>query len=205
MQNIHHGQVVTMGLNSKQLGRKFGGFSEFPHFPLPLFFVNRDMELIETNIEGSLAIEKHLLGLVGDKIHFNNNKNTAYVTELMKTMLGGNASTERFILPSIDMVYRAYTLSYEPTCIESEFLLYIQDYDAMGSFNRMEALVRAFSLTKSEANVLAQMVEGLKPKEIAYEANISLATVRSHLRTLYAKMNVRSYNDALKEAIRLLI
>jgi len=205
MENIGQGQEVNMGLNTMQLETKLGGLRAFPHFPLPLFFVNRDMELIETNIEGSLAIEKHWLGAIGSKIHFNNNKNTDYVKQLMETMLGGDAGAERFILPSIDMVYRAYTLVYEPSCEEAEFLLYIQDYDAIGNDNRISALAKAFSLTKSEVNVLKHMVNGLKPKEIAYEVDISLATVRSHLRTLYAKMNVRSYNDALKEAIRLLI
>lgn len=188
-----------------QSAHKFSGIGEFPYFPLPLFFLNREMELLQANIEGSAAIDKHWLGLDGSKIHFNNDKNTVYVKELMESMLDGAASSERFILPSIDMVYRAYILSFEPTSEKAEFLLYIQDYDAIGNDNRMAALAKAFSLTKSEANVLTQMVEGLKPKEIAYEADLSLATVRSHLRTLYAKMNVRSYNDALKEAIRLLI
>ena len=49
------------------------------------------------------------------------------------------------------------------------------------------------------------MVAGLKPKEIAYEIGISLNTVRSHLRTLYAKMQVRDYNEALTLAVRLLV
>ncbi len=204
MGNIDHGHVVKMGLNSMQVKSKFGGLGEFPHFPLPLFLLNREMELIDSNIEGSFAIEKHWLGVAGSKVHFNNNKNTANVKQIMESMWGGVAGTERFILPSIDMVYRAYTLSYEPTSVDAEFLLYIQDHDAIGSDNRMAAVAKAFSLTKSETNVLKHMVDGLKPKEIAYEVDISLATVRSHLRTLYAKMNVRSYNDALKEAIRLL-
>ena len=192
-------------MNTKHLSLKSGGLEAFQHFPQPLFLLNREMELIETNIEGSLAIEKHWIGITGKKIHFNNKKNTAYVKQLMEIMLDGVAGVERLILPSIDMVYRAYTLSYEPTS-EAEFLLYIQHDDVVGSDDsHMAALTKAFSLTKSETKVLTYMVEGLKPKEIAYEANISLATVRSHLRTLYAKMNVRSFNDALKEAIRLLI
>ena len=110
---------------------------------------------------------------------------------------------ERFVLPCIDGVYRAYTLS-KHNSVDAEFILTIQD-DVINDERRIAALSRAFSLTPSETNVLSLMVMGNKPKEIAYEAGVSLCTVRSHLRTLYAKMNVRNYNDALKEAIRLLV
>ena len=69
---------------------------------------------------------------------------------------------------------------------------------------KINILAQAFSLSISESSILNLMVDGLKPKEIAYEKDISLFTVRSHLRTLYAKMDVRNYNDCLILAVRLL-
>jgi len=204
MGSINHGEIVESGLGAMKQKSKSSDLGVFQHFPQPVFLLNREMDLIDTNVEGALAIDKHWVSVAGDKVHFNSHKSTAYVKQIMDKMANGVAGAERFILPCIDMVYRAYTLSYAPSS-DAEFLLYIQDDNAVSNDSRMTALAKAFSLTKSEVNVLTHMVEGRKPKEIAYETDISLATVRSHLRTLYAKMNVRSYNDALKEAIRLLI
>jgi len=173
-------------------------------FPQPVYLLDCDMCLVEKNIEGQFAIERHLVGVVAGKLHFNNAKNTQYVKQLMDVMMKSTGSTvERFILPCVDGVYRAYTLTRHNS-LDADFFLTIQD-DLVGDEHRIAPLARAFSLTPSETKVLSFMVLGNKPKEIAYELSVSLCTVRSHLRTLYAKMNVRNYNDALKEAIRLLV
>jgi len=66
-------------------------------------------------------------------------------------------------------------------------------------------VARAFGLSSSETKIVALMVAGKKPKEIAYDTGLSLNTVRTHLRTLYAKMQVRDYNEALTQAVRLLV
>ena len=198
------GFVSEQDTNTNPFNVKHGALVAFQHFPQPIFLLNSEMELVETNVEGSLAIEKHWVGVIGNKLHFNNHQNTANIKSLVNEMVGGPARVERLVFQSIDMVFRAYTLVHEPTA-EIPFLLYIHADDEASSKSRMESLSNAFALTESESKVLMHMVEGLKPKEIAYKAGISLATVRSHLRTLYAKMNVRSANDALKQAMRLLM
>ena len=180
------------------------GLGPFQYFPQPIYLLDSDMQLIEKNIEAQFAIERHWVGVVSGKLHFNSAKNTHHVKQLISMMLASKDRVlERFVLPCIDGVYRAYTLS-KHNSVDAEFVLTIQD-DVINDERRIAALSRAFSLTPSETNVLSLMVMGNKPKEIAYEAGVSLCTVRSHLRTLYAKMNVRNYNDALKEAIRLLV
>lgn len=176
----------------------------FKYFPQPVYLLDENMLLIEKNIEAQYAMERHWVGVIAGKLHFNNVKNTLHVKQLIRMMkVSDKCVFERFVLPCIDGVYRAYTLS-KHNAVHSEFLLTIQD-DVISDEKRIAALARAFSLTPSETNVLSYMVMGNKPKEIAYETGVSLCTVRSHLRTLYAKMNVRNYNDALKEAIRLLV
>ena len=179
------------------------GMGPFNLFPQPVYLLDRGMQLVDKNIKAQEAIERHFVGLIGNKLHFNNPKNTHYVMNLMEVMLSKAERTiERFVLPCVDGVYRAYTLTRYDS-IEADFFLTIQD-DEINDERRIASLARAFSLTPSETKVLSFMVLGNKPKEIAYEMSVSLCTVRSHLRTLYAKMNVRNYNDALKEAIRLL-
>lgn len=51
---------------------------------------------------------------------------------------------------------------------------------------------RAFCLTQAEHRVLLQMVDGRTADEIATRTRVSVETVRSHIRSIYAKMNVAS-------------
>jgi len=61
------------------------------------------------------------------------------------------------------------------------------------------------SLTSRELEVLRLMGEGLKYKEIAERLFISLNTVRSHVKSIYGKLNVNNRIEAIKSAHRLQI
>jgi len=184
----------------------------FKHFPQPIFLFQPNLELIESNLQGEKAIEKHWVGLRGNKLHFNCRKNNAHVNRVIEQLcvdIECESETqnfnhsERFVLRNIDMVYRAYTLSRESRYSDN-LILSIQG-DITYSERKIKTLARAFGLSSSETRIVNMMVAGKKPKEIAYEAGISLNTVRTHLRTLYAKMQVRDYNEALTQAVRLLV
>jgi len=179
--------------------------SAFMHFPQPVFLINCELEVLEQNIQGSMAIDNRWVGVVGKQLHFNSEKNDHYVRSAIISLTNKNNEifSERFALRNLDMICRSYTLS-TLSASSSEFILTIQS-DINCTQYKMESISRAFSLTPSETNIVKMMVVGLKPKEIAYEVGISLNTVRSHLRTLYAKMHARSYNDALTQIIRLLV
>lgn len=53
-------------------------------------------------------------------------------------------------------------------------------------------LERAFGLTPAEHRVLLRMIEGLNAEAIADALDLSIETVRSHIRNLYTKMGVAS-------------
>lgn len=203
MVNIMDNNLVHESVDTLQMSGviKMGPFYSFPQ---PVYLLDEDLRLVEKNIEGQYGIDRHLIGVIGGRVHFNSPKNTHYVKQIMGLMMkSSDRLAERFVLRCVDGIYRAYTLTRHNT-IDADFFLTIQD-DLVNDEKRIASLSRAFSLTPSETKVLSFMVMGNKPKEIAYEMTVSLCTVRSHLRTLYAKMNVRNYNDALKEAIRLLV
>jgi len=175
----------------------------FKHYPQPIFLIDQNMNLLEQNLKGAQAIDKHWLATISGKLHFNSKKNDNHVLKVMESLKSGKRHSERFVFPSGDAVYRAYTITKAASSSNSNFLLCIHD-NMVDSKQRMKAVMKAFSLSSSESKVLNSMVNGLKPKQIAYEVGISLYTVRSHLRTLYAKMHVRDYNEALMLAVRLL-
>jgi len=170
-----------------------------------MFLIDRSMNLIERNKQGELALDNRWIALSSGKLHFNCQENDRYVRKTVDSIgtISNECYSARFVLRSLDMVCRSYTISAE-SATSSNLILTIQG-DLTCTESKMESVARAFSLTCSEAKIAKMMVAGLKPKEIAYEVGISLNTVRSHLRTLYAKMQVRSYNDALTQVIRLLV
>lgn len=59
-----------------------------------------------------------------------------------------------------------------------------------------------YDLSKRETEVLHYLVEGFSYKRIATECFISLDTVRSHLKNIYAKLQVNSGKEAVAKAIK---
>jgi len=57
-------------------------------------------------------------------------------------------------------------------------------------------------LTEREQEVLRCLVNGCKYKEVAAQLGIGLETVRTHIRSVYAKLQVSSGAAAVREAIR---
>ena len=78
----------------------------------------------------------------------------------------------------------------------SALLESVEHHEAAG-----DALVRPFSaLTDREAEVLAALVEGSSPKQIARGEAISISTVRGHIQRVLMKLQVNSQREALAMA-----
>jgi DNA-binding CsgD family transcriptional regulator len=59
----------------------------------------------------------------------------------------------------------------------------------------LAALQRLFGLTAAEARVLALLLDDCRPREIAEELKLSITTVRSHLKALFAKTDTRRQSE----------
>lgn len=59
----------------------------------------------------------------------------------------------------------------------------------------LAALQRLFRLTSAEARVLALLLDDCRPREIAEELDLSITTVRSHLKALFAKTETRRQSE----------
>jgi DNA-binding NarL/FixJ family response regulator len=57
-------------------------------------------------------------------------------------------------------------------------------------------------LTEREHAVLQSLVKGLSYKQVATKLNISIDTVRTHIRSVYHKLQVHSVGEAVARAIR---
>ena len=67
---------------------------------------------------------------------------------------------------------------------------------------RLTERAKREQLTERERDVLASLIKGRSNKEIASSLGISEDTVKSHLKTLFAKLRVRDRTGAAVEAIR---
>jgi DNA-binding NarL/FixJ family response regulator len=67
---------------------------------------------------------------------------------------------------------------------------------------RLAESIYGDALTAREEEVLGRVVEGLCNKEIARELGLAVGTVKSHLRAVYAKLDVKSRTHAVAVARR---
>jgi DNA-binding NarL/FixJ family response regulator len=61
---------------------------------------------------------------------------------------------------------------------------------------------KTFNLTKHEENILQLLVKGYSYKMIATEVNISIDTVRFHIKKIYDKLHVHSATEAVSVALK---
>jgi DNA-binding NarL/FixJ family response regulator len=59
-----------------------------------------------------------------------------------------------------------------------------------------------YNLSKRESETLSWLVKGYSYKMIAVEMEVSIDTIRSHIKKIYEKLHVHSMNEAVSKAIR---
>ena len=60
-----------------------------------------------------------------------------------------------------------------------------------------------YSLTKQEVCVLKLVAEGFTNKKIAQELSVSVATVKTHLESIYLKLDAHNKVQAVVNAVKL--
>jgi DNA-binding NarL/FixJ family response regulator len=71
----------------------------------------------------------------------------------------------------------------------------------LGSMQAKSSPENPYQLTPKEKEVLTSLSKGNSYKLIADEVNISIDTVRSHIRKIYEKLHVHSQTEAVSKAI----
>jgi DNA-binding CsgD family transcriptional regulator len=75
--------------------------------------------------------------------------------------------------------------------------IFISDPEARSSAS-IEQLAKSFGLTAAQARLLLTLLEGKPPAEAAHELGVSLNTVKTHLRGLFAKMDCSRQADLIR-------
>jgi DNA-binding NarL/FixJ family response regulator len=69
----------------------------------------------------------------------------------------------------------------------------------IASFQHKDTIDDSDLLTLREKAILKSLAKGLRYKEIAFEFNIGIETVRSHARNIYEKLQVQSRTEAINK------
>jgi len=69
----------------------------------------------------------------------------------------------------------------------------------IASFQHKDSIDDSELLTQREKEILKSLAKGLRYKEIAFEFNIGIETVRSHARNIYEKLQVQSRTEAVNK------
>lgn len=69
-------------------------------------------------------------------------------------------------------------------------------------FQPSEKQVSKSNLTKKEKEIVMNLVEGLSYKMIADSQNISIETVRSHIKNIYSKLHVHCKADVIRKSLQ---
>ena len=67
----------------------------------------------------------------------------------------------------------------------------------VASLHQLTPRTATAGLTEREEQILSRLAKGYSNKEIASLLNVSLETVRTHLRHIYEKLHVHSRTEAL--------
>ena len=71
----------------------------------------------------------------------------------------------------------------------------------VSSMHKKAAQINPYGLTARETDVLTSLSKGNSYKLIASEFNISIDTVRTHIKNVYEKLQVHSQAEAVAKAI----
>ncbi|MFQ5674293.1 MAG: LuxR C-terminal-related transcriptional regulator, partial [bacterium] len=69
-------------------------------------------------------------------------------------------------------------------------------------FTKFSAPKKEYGLTGREKEILQHLVNGMSKKHIASHLHLSLFTVDTHLKNIYAKLHVHSQVDVVAKALR---
>jgi DNA-binding CsgD family transcriptional regulator len=176
------------------------------HLQIGVIVIDRDRRILHANAaaERMLATGNIMTGRAG-RLSFDDLRTQSAMRRLIASALTGPGPLR---YPKGAMPVRAgqYEISVSPlqaharAGAEAVLLTFKQcDCESRQLSARLQA---EFGLTVREAAIANQIVAGRNAQEIAALGSVSLNTVKTHLRAVFAKMNVHSQSDLVRIALR---
>jgi len=100
--------------------------------------------------------------------------------------------------PLLDMVIKPITkTSYDGTNLNPKVVIYINDCKKSNVELNIEILRKIYGMTRCEAQVSVHLVDGKTQAQAAELLNVSINTVKTHLRGIYEKLDAKNQSQVV--------
>jgi len=168
----------------------------------PLMLLDEDCRLIQSNQAADAILRQ------GDGIHIHSgllmtmaaNLTTRLQSSLRQTMLSGRES----VMPVARRSGRVpFVVKFNRVAGKHDVCLCTMVDTESGIAPNPAILVELYSLTHAEARLAVALSEGQTVQDVAASFNIKVSTVRSHLRTVFAKTGTCRQSDLVRLVLTL--
>lgn len=171
--------------------------------PQPRFAVDFQGRVQAVNAEGGRVLKKGLLATArGGLLKFGSPDSDAAFLRALRRLEGAEGGSTRLVLRRRDSEWFAATLH---RATDQPLAILALRCDVAISKEALAAIADAFHLTRSEGEILQGLLDGGCAKAVAIDMTISEHTVRSHLRSIYAKLGVKGLSGAIRLSCHLMI
>jgi len=213
----HIAKALDVTRPTARLQDRYAGIvGAIDHLNLGVCVISNDRSIVFQNDEFKRQLEAyHVMSRGPDgRLNFNQNNFGADLAALLSDV---GAHGHHGARPRREAVVTSVTLDHHTLCIE---LLPLQHAEAYGEMRlnghiiysldtsrmhriRTKLIQQLFGLTKSEAEVLELMAEGLTNREISERRGKSTDTINTQVKALYPKMQVENRTQAVRLATNL--
>jgi len=169
----------------------------FDHFPMGIVLVDADLMVQAANpMAGDILKSGDGLTRRGDRLAANNNSDTDALRELVRTCCD-NPRQESECFPAPRRSSASPLLIRVAGTSKDISIVYIADPDRV-RLPAPRALYQLFGLARREVELIRLLLKGQALEAVSRELNISVNTVRSYLRSSFAKTNMARQSDLIR-------
>lgn len=172
----------------------------FEHDAIARFVLDPQGCVLRANAKARAMIAAGVLGAGGAFI-CPTHRNRAEFDVLVTRLIEGRQPQGRLLLRAGDDAWCLLDLAMTPDAAGRIFAT-ARPAHCMGA-EGMEPLRAIFGLTRAEISVLAHLTQGEAPKDIGRKMDMSIHTVRAHLRAICMRMGVKGITGALRLSFQL--
>lgn len=211
----HLTRALSLYVKFHDLSRERAVFSDaLDHLGIGTIVLDKRGRLVCANRTADTILgESGALRIQGDRVRATNPADHEALTQSLAAALDahhrrafGECAILKLALPGSERFLQVLARpSMEPSALENSSAPAACLFVSAPGANAMpssDVIRQLFGFTRAEGTVVRLLLEGLVPKEIAHELDISLSTVRTHIKSIFTKAGVGRQSELVSSVLR---